>query len=275
MVDLLSPFLIKAYVAVLLMAATSIIGSVAVLRGVAYMPAEAAHAALGGAALGILLGYVANLTVDPYLVAAIFASITTLFAGYVGRKGGPEAIASALAGALTLGVSVYAFVRYILPAQLRVILDGYLVGDILLLGDSDIVTLSILTMVCMVIFAIFYNEIIYVCFDPEGAEAMGMNASFYDFIIFFLIGLAGSVATKTVGTLIVYALVIAPAITAKELSRSVNGILRLTVIITLVAGYGGLALSIIFNMPSSGSIAIFASAIYVGTMLAKKLVQKQ
>jgi ABC-type Mn2+/Zn2+ transport system permease subunit len=275
MVDLLSPFLIKAYVAVLLMAATSIIGSVAVLRGVAYMPAEAAHAALGGAALGILLGYVANLTVDPYLVAAIFASITTLFAGYVGRKGGPEAIASALAGALTLGVSVYAFVRYILPAQLRVILDGYLVGDILLLGDSDIVTLSILTMVCMVIFAIFYNEIIYVCFDPEGAEAMGMNASFYDFIIFFLIGLAGSVATKTVGTLIVYALVIAPAITAKELSRSVNGMLRLTVIITLVAGYGGLALSIIFNMPSSGSIAIFASAIYVGTMLAKKLVQKQ
>jgi ABC-type Mn2+/Zn2+ transport system permease subunit len=193
----------------------------------------------------------------------------------VGRKGGPEAIASALAGALTLGVSVYAFVRYVLPAQLRVILDGYLVGDILLLGDSDIVTLSILTMVCMVIFAIFYNEIIYVCFDPEGAEAMGMNASFYDFIIFFLIGLAGSVATKTVGTLIVYALVIAPAITAKELSRSVNGILRLTVIITLVAGYGGLALSIIFNMPSSGSIAIFASAIYVGTMLAKKLVQKQ
>ncbi|MCL7385004.1 MAG: metal ABC transporter permease [Thaumarchaeota archaeon] len=275
MVDLLSPFLIKAYVAVLLMAATSIIGSVAVLRGVAYMPAEAAHAALGGAALGILLGYVANLTVDPYLVAAIFASITTLFAGYVGRKGGPEAIASALAGALTLGVSVYAFVRYILPAQLRVILDGYLVGDILLLGDSDIVTLSILTMVCMVIFAIFYNEIIYVCFDPEGAEAMGMNASFYDFIIFFLIGLAGSVATKTVGTLIVYALVIAPAITAKELSRSVNGMLTLTVIITLVAGYGGLALSIIFNMPSSGSIAIFASAIYVGTMLAKKLFQKQ
>jgi zinc transport system permease protein len=275
MVDLLSPFLIKAYVAVLLMAATSIIGSVAVLRGVAYMPAEAAHAALGGAALGILLGYVANLTVDPYLVAAIFASITTLFAGYVGRKGGPEAIASALAGALTLGVSVYAFVRYVLPAQLRVILDGYLVGDILLLGDSDIVTLSILTMACMVIFAIFYNEIIYVCFDPEGAEAMGMNASFYDFIIFFLIGLAGSVATKTVGTLIVYALVIAPAITAKELSRSVNGMLRLTVIITLVAGYGGLALSIIFNMPSSGSIAIFASAIYVGTMLAKKLVQKQ
>jgi len=275
MVDLLSPFLIKAYVAVLLMAATSIIGSVAVLRGVAYMPAEAAHAALGGAALGILLGYVANLTVDPYLVAAIFASITTLFAGYVGRKGGPEAIASALAGALTLGVSVYAFVRYILPAQLRVILDGYLVGDILLLGDSDIVTLSILTMACMVIFAIFYNEIIYVCFDPEGAEAMGMNASFYDFIIFFLIGLAGSVATKTVGTLIVYALVIAPAITAKELSRSVNGMLRLTVIITLVAGYGGLALSILFNMPSSGSIAIFASAIYVGTMLAKKLVQKQ
>ncbi|MCL7400263.1 MAG: metal ABC transporter permease [Thaumarchaeota archaeon] len=275
MVDLLSPFLIKAYVAVLLMAATSIIGSVAVLRGVAYMPAEAAHAALGGAALGILLGYVANLTVDPYLVAAIFASITTLFAGYVGRKGGPEAIASALAGALTLGVSVYAFVRYILPAQLRVILDGYLVGDILLLGDSDIVTLSILTMVCMVIFAIFYNEIIYVCFDPEGAEAMGMNASFYDFIIFFLIGLAGSVATKTVGTLIVYALVIAPAITAKELSRSVNGMLTLTVIITLVAGYGGLALSILFNMPSSGSIAIFASAIYVGTMLAKKLFQKQ
>lgn len=275
MVDLLSPFLIKAYVAVLLMSATSIIGSISVLRGVAYMPAEAAHAALGGAALGILLGHVANLTIDPYVVATLFASITTLFAGYVGRKGGPEAIAAALAGALTLGVSVYAFVRHVLPAKLRVVLDGYLVGDILLLGDSDIVTLSILTVVCMTIFAMFYNEIIYVCFDPEGAEAMGVNVSFYDFMIFFLIGLAGSVATKVVGTLIVYALVIAPAITAKELSRSINGALTLTATITLLAGYGGLMFSVMFDIPSSGSIAILASAIYVGTMLAKKLAPKR
>ncbi|MEM0204195.1 MAG: metal ABC transporter permease [Nitrososphaerota archaeon] len=275
MVDLLSPFLIKAYVAVLLMAATSIIGSISVLRGIAYMPAEAAHAALGGAALGILLAHVANLMLDPYMVAAIFASITTLSAGYIGRKGGPEAIAAALAGALTLGVSIYAFVRYILPAKLRVVLDGYLVGDILLLGDFDIVALSILTVACMTIFAMFYNEIVYVCFDPEGAEAMGVNVLFYDFVIFFLIGLAGSIVTKTVGTLIVYALVIAPAITAKELSRSVNGMLTLTAAITLVAGYSGLLLSIVFNIPSSGSIAIFASAIYVGTMLAKRLTLKR
>lgn len=274
MVDLLSPFLIKAYVAVLLMAATSMIGSISVLRGVAYMPAEAAHAALGGAAIGILFGHVANLILDPYVIATIFASLTTLFAGYVGRKGGAEAIAAALAGALTLSVSVYAFVRYVLPAKLRVILDGYLVGDILLLGDFDIVALSILTVVCMTIFTMFYNEIIYVCFDPEGAEAMGVNVIFYDFVIFFLIGLTGSVATKTVGTLIVYALVIAPAITAKELSRSVNGMLTFSAIITLVAGYGGLMFSIVFNFPSSGSIAMLASAIYVGTMLVKRLAPK-
>ncbi|MEM0089982.1 MAG: metal ABC transporter permease, partial [Nitrososphaerota archaeon] len=101
------------------------------------------------------------------------------------------------------------------------------------------------------------------------------NVLFYDFVIFFLIGLAGSIVTKTVGTLIVYALVIAPAITAKELSRSVNGMLTLTAAITLVAGYSGLLLSIVFNIPSSGSIAIFASAIYVGTMLAKRLTLKR
>lgn len=275
MVDLLSPFLIKAYVAILIMGATSIIGSVAVLKGVAYMPAEAAHSALGGAALGMLLTHVTNLTLDPYLIATIFASITTLFAGYVGRKGGPEAIAAALAGALTLGVSVYALVRYVLPTKLRIALDGYLVGDILLLGDFEILILSILTAICMVVFAIFYNEIIYVCFDPEGAEAMGMNVQFYDFVIFFLIGLAGSVATKTVGTLIVYALVIAPAITAKELSRSVSGMLTLSAIITLAAGYGGLMFSIAFDMPSSGSIAILASIIYVGTILVKRLSPKR
>ncbi len=275
MVDLLSPFLIKAYIAILLMAAISTIGSISVLRGVAYMPAEAAHAALGGAALGVLLGHVTNLVLDPYILATIFASVTTLFAGYVGRKGGPEAVAAALAGALTLGVSVYAFVRYVLPANLRVVLDGYLVGDILLLGDFDIATLSILTVICIIIFAVFYNEIVYVCFDPESAEAMGMNVSFYDFVIFFLIGLAGSITTKAVGTLIVYALVIAPAITAKELSRSVNGMLSLATAITLVAGYGGLMFSIVFNIPSSGSIAILASVIYVGTMLFKRLVQKR
>ncbi|PUA31597.1 MAG: hypothetical protein B9J98_05905 [Candidatus Terraquivivens tikiterensis] len=275
MVDPLSPFLVKAYVAILLMAGISISGSVSVLRGIAYMPAEAAHAALGGAALGILVSHVTNMTLDPYVVAAMFASVTTLFAGYVGRRGGPEAIAAALAGALTLGVSIYAFVRYILPANLRVVLDGYLVGDILILKDSEIAMLSILTIAYMIIFTLFYNEIVYVCFDPEGAEAMGMNVSLYDFMIFFLIGLAGSVATKAVGSLLVYALVIAPAITAKELSGSVRGMLVLTSAITLLAGYGGLAVSLLFDMPSGGSIAVVASLTYVGTMLGKRLFQKR
>lgn len=270
MVDPLSPFMIRAYITVLMMSAVSLSGAISVLRGIAYMPAEVAHTALGGAALGMLLSYIIGLQMEPYAFATAFAIGTTLFAGYLGRKGGVEAIIASLAGSLTIGVSIYAFVRYLLPIDMRIVLDGYLVGDILLLSSSDLLTLSALTVASTMVLAIFYNEIVYLCFDPEGAEAMGINTKLFDFLIFFIVGLAGGIATKAVGSLLVYALVIAPAITARELAKSVKGVMLLTVAITLLAGYSGLSISMIFNLPSSGSIAIVASGAYVFTILAKR-----
>lgn len=270
MVDPLSPFMIRAYIAILMMSSIAISGSISVLRGAAYMPAEVSHAALGGAALGMLIEYLTDFSTDPYLFATIFAIATTMLAGYAGRRGGTEAIVASLAGSLTIGISIYAIVRYILPSEFRIMLDGYLVGDILLLSNIDIAILSMIVIVSMMLIILFYNEIVYTCFDPEGAETMGLNVKLFDFLIFFIIGIAGSVATRIVGSLMVYALVIAPAITANEISKSIKENFLLTMIITLIAGYLGLLISLMFNLPSSGSIAIVASSIYVLTMLIKR-----
>lgn len=270
---LLSPFIMRAYIAILLLSAIALGGAVAVLRGVAYLPAESSHAALGGAALAIYLGYVTGFNVSPHLVAIAFSIVTSLIVAYASRHAGPEVVGIAIAGALAIGVSIYAFLRSLVPSYLQVKIDGYLLGDILLLSPSELVELALLTAIGLIYFILFYHEIMYICFDPEGAEAMGLNVALHDYLLFGMMGLAAGLATKAVGSLLVFALVMAPAAIARELAWDVRSFLLLTVSLTLIFGYLGLLLSILANLATSGTIAIIISIAYMAVICWRRLLR--
>lgn len=265
----LNPLFLKALVGVALASLMSMIGAIALLRGVAYLPAEVSHSALGGAAVGVLLSAYVSPAFEPFLMAIAFSVATALLTEYAGRKEGPEMMGAAIGGALAITMSIYALIRGIVPGELKAIIDGYLIGDLLLLSISDLVELASVAALVLFFLTTFYSEFVYLCFDMDGAEALGINVKLYDALLFGLTGLAGVVATKAIGALLVYAFIIAPAAAAKELASSVRLHLTLTFAIALSSGILGLGLSIMLNLPASGVVAAIPSAFYITSLTFK------
>lgn len=275
MLDLLSPFLIRAYIAILLTAFMSLASGIALLRGVSYLPAEASHSALGGAAIGVFLGYILSMQIEPFYFAILFSSFTATLVAYAGRHGGADVLNSALGGALALSVSFYALFRTLVPTELKAVIDNYLIGDLLLLTISDLVRLATIIAVGAALLYMFKNEILYICFDQEGAEALGLNVPLYDYILFFFIGLAGGLAAKTIGSLMVFALIMLPSVIAKDFSKNIKNYFILILVLTLLFGYIGMLVSILSDLPSSGSIAAVSSVAYVMSLIYKGRKKKQ
>jgi len=274
MVDVFAPFLIRAYVAIVLSGVAASAGSVAVLRGVSYLPAEASHSALGGVSIAVFLGYILAAEIDPFYFAVLFSAGSAVLVAYAGGRLDKESLNAALGGVMAVSLAVYALLRGLVPANLKVIIDGYLVGDILLLTNKDLVQLGITVAVALFFEALFYREVMYICFDSEGAEAMGVNVKFYDYLMFFLIGLSGGLMCKIFGSLLVFALVLAPAAATRMFSAHVRTYLLNTMILTILLGILGLFASIYLDLPSSGVIAGLTSAAYVVSLVYFKAMKK-
>jgi ABC-type Mn2+/Zn2+ transport system permease subunit len=274
MVDFLAPFLIRAYVAIVLSGIAASAGSVAVLRGVSYLPAEASHAALGGVSIAVFLGYVFGAGVDPFYFAVLFSAASAVLVAYAGGRADKESLNAALGGVMAVSLAVFALLRGLVPANLKVVIDGYLVGDILLLTNRDLMQLGVTVALAVFFELLFYHEVMYICFDAEGSEAMGINVKFYDYLMFFLIGLSGGLMSKIFGSLLVFALVLAPAAAARMFSAHVRTYLINTVILTILLGMVGLLMSIYLDLPSTGMIAGLTSAAYVASLLYFKAMKK-
>jgi len=274
MVDLLAPFLIRAYIAVILSGIAASAGSVAVLRGVSYLPAEASHSALGGVSIAVFLGYILAANIDPFYFAVLFSAASAVLVAYAGGRLDKESLNAALGGVMAVSLAVFALLRGLVPGNLKVIIDGYLVGDILLLTSKDLMQLGITVGVALFFEALFYREVMYICFDSEGAEAMGVNVKFYDYLMFFLIGLSGGLMCKIFGSLLVFALVLAPAAATRMFSAHVRTYLLNTMILTILLGILGLFASIYLDLPSSGVIAGLTSAAYVVSLVYFKAMKK-
>ncbi|MEM2122292.1 MAG: metal ABC transporter permease [Candidatus Bathyarchaeia archaeon] len=271
MLESLNPFMLRAVIGIFLAGSMSTLGTLALLRGVAYLPAEVSHSALGGAAVGVYLSAYLASWIDPFLVAAVFSVATALITEYAGRREGPEVMGAAIGGSLAAAMAIYAFIRGFVPGELKAVIDGYLIGDVLLLSSRDIIQLSAVTVLTLVFTLLFYNELVYICFDMDGAEALGLNVKLYDYLLFALAGMAGVVAAKSVGALLVYAFMIAPAASARMLTNRVRDHLILTFIIALSSGLIGLAVASMFNLPASGTIAAIPSGIYIVLLIVRHL----
>ena len=271
MVNILDPMLLKAIFGLFLASLMAPIGALATLRGISYLSAEVSHAALGGAALGFFFIYLGFSFSNPFIFALFFSLGVSLLTAYIGRRSGLEATGSAIGSTLALSMAIYALVRGLLPGEMKVMLDTYLIGDVLLLTYPDLIQMFTVVLVSLIMFVLFYNEFIYLCFDYDGLETMGLNAKLYDYLLFALLGFSGVVEAKSIGAFLVFAFMIAPAGIAKEITGSVSSFLFLSFLIAFLSSIVGLAISILFNLPTSGAVAIFPSSIYLVIVLKKML----
>jgi len=248
-------FIRNAFLGAFLVATVcSLIGVFVVLRGLAFAGAGIAHSAFAGVALGFLLG------VDPLLTAIGFCLVAAFLIQLTGSRANlrqDTAIGIFLSWTMALGVMLIGLMR-----RYDARIFGYLFGNILGVSRGNIMLMSGLTLLVVILLFVFYKEFKFIAFDEEMAQAAGLPIGLFNTVQLGLIALTVVVAIRAVGIILVEALLVIPAAIAYQLTSRYGMMFVLSWITAVVASWGGLALSYIFNLPSGATIVMLTALFF-------------
>ena len=269
-ISMLDPFVLRAILGIFFASLSVPISVIMLLRGSLYITPEISHAALGGAALGVLIQTFLPGLEDPFPIVIIFCLATSLFICRMGKMG-QQSLGMMLSISLALSVTIYAVIRSFLPIERRIVVDGYLIGDLLLLSDATVLSLAVASAMAAIATAIFYREFIYICFDMETAEALGLKVDLYDSLLFAISAITVAVVARAIGVLLSVALLIIPAATARLLTQDIGRMLVASFMIAVLLGFAGIGLSLFSNVPTGGAVALVLTAFFMLVYLTGRL----
>jgi ABC-type Mn2+/Zn2+ transport system permease subunit len=235
-----------------------------VLRRMAFVGVGISHAALGGVALGVLLG------IDPVLAALLFSVAVAWLIGATagrGRLSEETAIGIFFPTAMAFGVALMAG-----TPDYRQDLLGYLFGNILLVRDVDLLLAAGLVGSALVVTLVLFKEFLFISIDEETARASGLPAERLRFLLLTLLAVTIVSAIKVVGIVLVSAFLVIPAATAQLVAPSMRAMMGLSVVFALASVVGGLWLAWILDLPSGAAIVLLGAAVFFVAMLGRRVV---
>ncbi len=236
------------------------LGCLVVWRRIAFFGETLAHAALPGIALALLSG------LPPVAGAALAALVTAtllVLLAHDGETGHDTVLATLAHIGLSAGLIVIA-----VNGSIRLDPMALLFGDILALGDADVIVTLIACLAGGLLLARFWRPLVFLTLHRDLARVAGLPARFYD--IAFLAGLAAYVvlAMKLVGVLLVTSLLVIPAAAAQPFARTPEGAAARAGAVAGIAVLGGLGLSFVHDWPSGPAIVAVGGTIFLGARLA-------
>ncbi len=252
-------FLIHAALAgVGLMLAAGPLGAFVVWRRMAYMGDATAHAAL----LGVALALLADLPIafGTALVALVIAALVTLLSR--GDRAADTILGVLAHSALAVGLVAISF-----APGVRSDLNAFLFGDILNVTRTDLGWIWGGGAVVLALLAWRWNALLTATVNEELAQAAGLNPRRERFALTVALALVVAVAIKIVGALMISAMLIIPAATARSLARTPEGMAAMAIVIGCVAVLAGLWGSLSYDTPAGPSI-VAAAAVFFALSLA-------
>lgn len=239
-------------VGVLIALCSSLFGVVLVLKRFSFIGDGLSHIAFGALAVAAVVGLTDQmLLVLPVTVAA---AILLLRTGKNTKIKGDAAIAMVSVGALALG--------YLLLSVFST--SANVAGDVCstLFGASSILTLTrwevwlciVLSAVVVLMFLVFYRRIFAVTFDEDFARATGVKASLYNMMIAVTVAVIIVLAMNLVGSLLISALVIFPALSAMRVFRSFRSVVICSAVLSVVCATTGILAAILLETPVGPTI---------------------
>ena len=239
-------------VGVLIALCSSLLGVTLVLKRFSFIGDGLSHVAFGAMAIASVL----NLTNEMLLVLPVTAisAILLLRSGQNAKIKGDAAIAMISVGTLAFGYLIMNIFST----------SSNLSGDVCstLFGSTSILTLTprevwlcaVLSIMVVVLFVLFYNKIFAVTFDEDFSKAVGTKAESYNLLIAIIIAVIIVLAMNLVGSLLISALVIFPALSAMRLFRSFKGVTVCSALLSVVCAFSGIIISILAGMPVGSTI---------------------
>lgn len=251
---------------VLIAFSSSLLGVSLVLKRFSFIGDGLSHVAFGAMAAATVLDVGHDTAV--VLPVTIAAAILLLRTGQNAKLQGDAAIAMISVGALALG---YLFLNvFSKSANLTGDVCSTLFGStaILTLSKADVWLCVLLSAAVVLIFTLFYHRIFAVTFDETFARATGMKADRYNLLMAVVTASVIVLAMKLVGSLLISALIIFPALSAMRLFKSFRGVIAASACLSVLGAAAGIFLSILASTPVGATIVCMDLVLFVLCCLA-------
>ncbi|MCC6443800.1 MAG: metal ABC transporter permease [Armatimonadetes bacterium] len=236
-----------------------------VLKRIVFVGAALAQVSAAGVAMGFLLGQSPLL----FSILATLGAVVCFSLQHRERMIPRESLIGA-----AYGIAAAASVIFILKSpqgedEARKLLEG----DILTVTAGQIELMAAVFVVVALIHYLFAKEFLAVSFDPETASALGLKPRLFEMLFYLTLGVTISVAAQFAGTLLVFAFLVVPGVTALLVTRSMRSAFTVAVLSSIFATVLGILASALFDLPTGPSIVVLSAVFLMVAAMASPLIK--
>lgn len=252
-------FMKNALLAMLLIAPLfGMLGTMAVDNKMAFFSDALGHSALTGIAIGVMLGWQDQMA--SMLLFGILWAVLITFVKHNSKMSADTIISVFSSTSVALGLVVLsrggAFAKY----------SSVLVGDVLSVTQGDLLALLITLIATALIWMRLYNPLMLTSVNAPLSLSRGIRAKATEYAFTILVAVAVMMSIRWVGMMLINSLLILPAAASRNVARNASGYLRLSILISVVCGVGGLILSYYLNTSAGAAVVLCAALVYFVTL---------
>ena len=243
----------------------ALLGVTLVLKRFSMIGDGLSHVAFGALAVATSVGFAPMYFTIPVVIVAAFLLLRLKDS----KINGDSAIALISISSLAIGVI---FISYSSGANTDVY--NYMFGSILALTYSDILMIIILSIFILLMYMITYNKMFAVTFDEKFAKSTGTNTELYNMIIALLSAITIVIGMKMMGSMLISALIIFPALTVMRVCKTFKSVVISSALLAVVNFCIGMVLSVILDTPTGASIVVVETIVFSIFFLTGKIMNK-
>lgn len=257
---------------VLISLCSSLFGTVLVLKRFSFIGDGLSHVAFGAVAIATILNVTNNMLI--VLPITVICAILLLRTGQTTKLKGDSMIAMLSVGALSIGyllLNVFSTASNVAGDVCSTLFGS---TSILMLDKTDVTICAVVSVVVILLFVLLYNRIFSVTFDENFAKAVGIHTNAYNLLIAVIIAVIIVLAMNLVGSLLISALVVFPALSAMRIFKSFKSVTIFSAIFAVVCSALGLILSILFATPTGATIVAVDIVGFIICFILSKIFKK-
>ena len=259
-------------VGILIALCSSLLGVTLVLKRFSFIGDGLSHVVFGAMAIASVLNFSNNMLF--VMPVTVICAVLLLRTGQSTKIKGDAAIAMISVGALAVG--------YLL---MNVFSTGANIsGDVCssLFGSTSILTLTraevwlcvVVSVIVVTLFVVFYHKIFAVTFDENFAKATGTKTDVYNLLIAVITAVIIVLAMNLVGSLLISALIIFPALSAMRLYKRFRAVIICSAILSVLCAFFGIIISILGGTPVGSTIVAVDIAAFLVTSIIGKILER-
>ncbi len=264
------PFVRNAFIVVILLSVCSaLVGVTLVLKRLSFIGDGLSHVAFGATAVASILSLTNNLLI--VMPTTIIVAVLLLKLGQNAKLKGDALIA--ILSVSALGVGYFLINVFSTSSNVSGDVCSALFGSnkLLALNITDVIISIVICIIIIALYLCFYNKIFSVTFDENYAKATGINTEIYNISTAVIIAILIVLAMSLIGSLLVSALIIFPALSSMRVFNSFKKVIISSVVFALVSSFLGLSISILFATPVGATIVVIELLAFIGFSIIGKI----